>query len=53
MSPLFSFSLYARWEISLLSDIVSWFYELNRSGEVGEEREEAFVRGAVAETLSL
>lgn len=49
MSPSFYFSYHDRWEISLLSNIVSGFYELNPSAEVDEEREEGFCPGAVAE----
>lgn len=45
MSPSFSFSFHDRWEISLLSNIVSWFYELNPSAEVDGGRKEAFVQG--------
>lgn len=44
MSPSFYFSFHDRWEISLLSNIVSCFYELNPSAEVDEAREEAFVQ---------
>lgn len=44
MSPSFYFSFHDRWEISLLSNIVSWFYELSPSPEVDEAREEAFVQ---------
>lgn len=45
MSPSFNLSFHDRQEISLLSNIVSWFYELNPSAEVDGAREEAFVQG--------
>lgn len=45
MFPSFYFSFHDRWEISLLSNIVSWFYELNLSAAVDEAGEAAFVQG--------
>lgn len=52
MSPTFNFSLRDRWEISLLPNIVSGFYELNPSAEVDGARGGGFCPGAVVKALS-